>query len=284
LLIVSDGCEKRTPAETYVGFTHADAQRFADYLDAEGEFLCDYASYVIRAGGTTVLIDTGWGDRVVYQGRAHGGPLLDELAEMGVRPEDIDIVTFSHLHVDHVGWNVTEDRQGGARPTFPRARYLVPKADWDYFGGGKGREQNSPSLSDDSFRRCVRPLEDMGVLDMLSGDSAIGPALNAISTPGHTPGHTSFLVRSDGDQAFILGDVCVRVLDAEHPELRVIYDEHHELNQVTRRTVLDRVEREELLVAACHFPHPGLGHFRQVDGRRRWVPVSDLRDGNPLTP
>jgi glyoxylase-like metal-dependent hydrolase (beta-lactamase superfamily II) len=93
----------------------------------------------------------------------------------GVSPDEVDIVVFTHLHGDHVGWNLTAD----GKPTFPRARYLAPQADWDLF---RQNPQSNPQM------QVVVPLEQMGLLELVSGERTITSEVSTYPTPGHTPG------------------------------------------------------------------------------------------------
>jgi glyoxylase-like metal-dependent hydrolase (beta-lactamase superfamily II) len=113
--------------------------------------------------------------------------LMSELHSAGVRPEDIDIIFFTHLHPDHVGWNL---RGSGAGATFPSARYVINQADWDTFGTPAFQEQ----IPFKFWEETLGPLEKLGVLDLITGERALTDEIMAISTPGHTPGHMRYLI------------------------------------------------------------------------------------------
>jgi glyoxylase-like metal-dependent hydrolase (beta-lactamase superfamily II) len=174
------------------------------------------------------------------------------------------------MHIDHVGWNLDEQN----RPRFPKARYMVPKEDWDYFSAGKGLEQNPDTTADldPSFDQQVRPLANLGVMDLISGETVLSPAVTTMPTPGHTPGHTSFVISSRGERALILGDVSLTRMDARETSLRTPWDELGPVAITTRQAVLDKIERENTLMIAGHYPRPGFGYFTRVDGRLAWRP------------
>jgi glyoxylase-like metal-dependent hydrolase (beta-lactamase superfamily II) len=228
-----------------------DPTRFAGYLDAESGVALGFACYLLRDGSTTLLVDTGWGPE-------NNGRLLAELAEAGVKPGQVSHVIFTHLHGDHTGWNI--DRASG-RPLFPAARYLVPQKDWDEYGKGDTA----------SFERDVRPLEGFGCLDLFDGERTISSGLNAVPTPGHTPGHTSVAVTSAGARGFILGDVVLTPIDAEEPGLESVFDGDRQLAVATRRKTLQRLVEEDSLVAASHLPPPGLGRFVRTSAGQAWA-------------
>ena len=229
--------------------------RYRRHLDTEGRVVMNFGCFLLRDGSTTVLVDTGWGPE-------HGGRLLAELTEAGASPSDIDLVIFTHLHGDHTGWAI--DRTSG-RPLFSAARYLVPRADWDHYG-----QQDPPAAS---FTRDVMPLEEAGSVELIEGDCMISPALMAVPTPGHTPGHTSIAITSDGEFGFILGDVVISPIDVEDPDMQNGFDWHHGVARTTRVSSLDRLIASGATVGASHLPPPGLGHFVREGNERRWRPL-----------
>jgi len=227
-------------------------REFGRYLDGQGNVALNFGAFLVLDGERRILVDTGWGPE--YQGK-----LLEELAAAGIRPDEVDTVVFTHLHGDHTGWNI--DR-GSGRPLFSRARYLVPKADWEHYAA----QQPPP----DSFVRDVQPLEGAGCLELIEGERRLTDSVTTVPTPGHTPGHTSVAIVSGGERGFILGDVVLSPIDAERPELENSFDWNHELARATRLQVMDRLEAEGALVGASHLPPPGLGRFVRVEGRRLW--------------
>lgn len=224
---------------------------FADFLE-DGKVVLNFASFLLRADGRTVLVDTGNGPEAQ-------GQLLAELAAAGVGPDEVDTVLFTHLHGDHTGWNL--DRDTGA-PRFPRARYLVPRGDWEHY-----REQSPPPTS---FTRDVAPLEALGVLDLIDGEHAISQSLVTLHTPGHTPGHMTVVISSQGQHAYVLGDAFLTPIDVAEPDWVTTWDWSAGPVRETRRMLLSRIEAANALVAASHLPVPGLGHFVRSEGRRTW--------------
>ena len=225
---------------------------YGHYLDSEGRVALNFGCFILREGGRTVLVDTGWGPE-------NKGKLLTELSHAGVSAESVDAVVFTHLHGDHTGWNI--DRASG-KPIFSRARYLVPRADWDHYGA----QDPQPA----SFTRDIAPLEGIGCLDLIEGMHVISPALTAMPTPGHTPGHTSVAVSSNDEFGFILGDVVISPIDTEEPGFQNGFDWHHGVARTTRLAVLDHLIERGATVGASHLPAPGLGRFVRDGGRRKW--------------
>ena len=236
----------------------------AEHLDENGKFQINYCAAVVRSPERTVLVDTGLGPGPHERFDGIQGQLLKRLREMGISPEDISTVVFTHLHRDHIGWSVTEER-GQKKATFPRAKYLVPKEDWDYFTQPEIL-QSQPEVQDNIF-----PLEALGVLELIEGDYAVTPEITTLPTPGHTPGHLAIVVNSQGEKAMVVGDLFHSSVQVTEADWRPGPDMDKELASRTRHTVLDRLERDGCPVVAWHIPRGrGIGKVVRVEGRRLW--------------
>ena len=220
--------------------------------------------FVVRAGDRTVLVDTGVGGPGVPGASWIGtaGRLPEELAAAGVEPDEIDLVVLTHLHLDHIGWNLAWDGDR-PRPRFPRARYLVQRADWEPFAT-RGDEDDR-----EAFDRCVRPLQALGVAELLDGDRALDDRLRLLHSPGHTPGSQSLLVTSGNDAVLLWGDVANHPAQVGEPDWGPGSDIQPEVARRTRRRLLERVESEAMWLAPAHFPEP-FGTVARVEGGRRW--------------
>ena len=231
--------------------------KYRDLLGENGTVVLNFASFLVRDGAATILVDTGWGPE-------YDGQLLAELAAAGAKPGDIDTVIFTHLHGDHTGWNL--DRATGA-PLFPRARYLAPRADWEHYAA----QDPQPA----SFVRDMLPLEKAGRLELVSGERTLSPSLVTVQTPGHTPGHTSVAITSGGEHGFILGDVVISPVDAQEPDIENSFDWDSAIAASTRKQTLARLSANGALVGASHLPPPGLGRFVESNGRHAWEPLAN---------
>lgn len=250
LIALVDTIEPYPASTVYPAGGDALREKYAGYLDSEGRIALNFGCFLARDGDAVLLVDTGWGPE-------HGGHLLEELAAAGVSRESITMVLFTHLHGDHTGWSI--DRATG-RPTYPNARYLVPRLDWDHYA----------PADEASFERDVRPLDAAGRLDLIEGERRLSPGLTALATPGHTPGHTSVAIQSGNERGFILGDVVISALDAEDPSLESIFDWDKSVATATRKAILARLVAERALVGASHLPAPGLGRFVRDGAGQRW--------------
>jgi glyoxylase-like metal-dependent hydrolase (beta-lactamase superfamily II) len=258
VIALSDTVQQYGATSVYPDVNEAAWEPYRSMLTGNGELVLNFGCFVVQADGRTVLVDTGWGP--TFNGR-----LMDELSSANVSPDSIDAVIFTHLHGDHIGWNITEEG-GEPRPRFPRARYLVPEADWKHYTGQA--EQS------DLFRQQMLPLDQLGVMDLVGGDHALSPSVTTVATPGHTPGHLCIAITSGGEHGFILGDVAITPVEAHETGWKNSFDGDSEMARGTRERVLERLERDRALVGASHFPLPGLGRFtRDSGGRRVWQPL-----------
>ncbi|HEX2362928.1 MAG TPA: MBL fold metallo-hydrolase [Jiangellaceae bacterium] len=222
--------------------------------------------FLVHARSRLILVDTGVGASGTPGADWIGSPggLPQELANAGVDPDLIDVVVLTHLHLDHVGWNlVWEEDQ--PRPRFRNARYLVQRADWELFA------DQADDNDSEAFEYCVRPLETLGMLDVLDGDRVLDGELTVLHTPGHTPGSQSLLVHSGDDAVLLWGDVANHPAQIDEPAWCSVGDLQPEQAPSTRRRLLDRVVAEQMWLGPAHFPEP-FGTVASEEGGRRWLP------------
>ena len=239
--------------------------RYADTFDGNEYMRIEIGCYLVRSQGRTILIDTGYGPGPIDYLGGLRGELMDDLAAKNINPEDVDTVFFSHLHLDHVGWN-TKNEGGRWVPTFPNARYVVHQADLDHFQKAEVRAASRYPYMD----RFVDPLVELGVFDTLTSNTDITDEVKALHTPGHTPGHMSIMVSSQGQRVLIQGDVFIHPAQITEEAWSPLFDEDATVATVTRRKVLDQVEADGTPMISCHFPAPGFGRVVRDQGKRYW--------------
>ena len=237
---------------------------YPEHLTTDGQLTLSLTQWLIRSEGQTILVDTGIGNRPTVF------PLQDEpalpavLQEAGVSPDEIDVVAFTHLHFDHTGWN-TVDRDGKPVPLFPNARHVVQQTEWDYWAGGaENAASDRPTVLD--------PITDAGLWDFVEGEHALTREVVTLPTPGHTPGHVSFLLSSGSEAVILLGDAAHSPLQVGEPDWCIGADVDKVTARQSRRGIWDRAERDSTAIATNHFPFPSVGHVVTVDGKRRWEP------------
>ena len=231
--------------------------------------LAHFECYLIRSEGQTILVDTGLGGAATnphsIEAMVGGaeGRLLQELEAAGVSTADVNTVFFSHLHFDHVGWNVTHEPGAAVRATFPNARYVAHRADWEVFQRPEVMELFPPH-----WDQTLGPLQDLGVLDLLDGERPLTSEITAISTPGHTPGSMSLAIVSGGQRTYILGDVFHGPAQITETDWKFSFDMDADQGVATRTAMVERAESEDAIMAICH--HGGFGRVVRAEGRRYW--------------
>jgi len=174
------------------------------------------------------------------------------------------MVVMTHAHRDHIGWNLTTT-DGKYAPTFPNAQYYVSARDWEAC--------HDPALIQDRFPNapeCVWPLEDLGVLNLMEDGQQITSEITTLATPGHTPGHMSLMISSQGENGLVLGDVLHNTAQIENVDWVSRADIDPAQTRITRREMMDRLERDGIPVAAVHLAKPGFGKIVRENGRRFW--------------
>jgi glyoxylase-like metal-dependent hydrolase (beta-lactamase superfamily II) len=213
-------------------------------------------SFVIRRGGMTVILDTCTGDgkhRARSQFHQRTWPWLERLRAAGIEPESVDVVMCSHLHVDHVGWN-TRLENGKWVPTFPNARYLIARTEWEYW-----RDQSRQAglqRTGDYVADSVLPIFDAGQADLIDTDYGIASTLWLEPTPGHTPGHFAVHVGGGEDELILSGDLMHHPLQLRYPQWSTRFCSDPALARETRAAFLAKYAGTRTVIAPAHFPNP----------------------------
>jgi len=228
------------------------------FLDAKGRFLQSIHSFVVQAPGLTLLVDTCVGNDKDRGGRQPFHMMhtafLEDLAAAGFPPESIDVVLCTHLHVDHVGWNTRLD---GGRwvPTFPRARYLFARREWEHWSAED--DPDTARIMADS----VKPVLDAGLADLVAMNHQISGDIWLEPTPGHTPGHASVRLLSGDGAAVITGDLMHHPIQVAEPDWGSHFDSDLGEARKTRRAFCARYADTGALVLGTHFHHPTAGRI-----------------------
>jgi glyoxylase-like metal-dependent hydrolase (beta-lactamase superfamily II) len=238
-------------------------------LDPEtGMLILAFHSFVIRTPRHIILVDTCGGndknrpDRARYH--MNRWPYLDNLSASGVRPEDVDFVLCTHLHVDHVGWN-TRLLDGRWTPTFPNARYLFGRREWEFW---QAEFKDSGSIESHHYEDSILPVVEAGQAVFVENDHAIEDGLWLSPTPGHTPGQVCLHLSSGGREAVMTGDLMHHAVQCAEPDWSTCFCSDPALSRRTRRSFLDRYAETDTLVLPAHFPTPSGG--RIVRGGDAW--------------
>ena len=228
-------------------------------------------SFLLHSQGRNILVDTGKGPSVSSPGigNTFGGArecqLIGQLEAAGVSPKEIDIVFLTHLHPDHVGWNLS---QISPRPkaSFPWARYVINRADWETFK----RADIQHKFPFPYWEEALGPLEKLGVLDLIEGEQALTGEISAFPTPGHTPGHMSLAIGSEGQRGYVIGDLAIHPAQLTETEWCDSWTMEPRQAEETRRRFINRAATENATLIAGHFPPPGFGRLIRKDGQLYW--------------
>ncbi|MBW0448720.1 MBL fold metallo-hydrolase [bacterium M00.F.Ca.ET.228.01.1.1] len=225
-------------------------------------------AFLINTGIKLILIDSGAG--VLYGDCC--GKLLANLRAAGYRPEQIDEVLLTHLHKDHVGGIVAN----GA-PAFPNAIVRASRSEADYWVDPANRSKAPDFLGTffDAARASIAPYAAAGRFKPFDGDVELDAGIRALALPGHTPGHTGYLVESGGQHLLVWGDIVhVAAIQLQNPTASVEYDSDAAAAQASRRRALELAADQRYLIGAAHIAFPGLGHIRRNGATYDWVPVN----------
>jgi glyoxylase-like metal-dependent hydrolase (beta-lactamase superfamily II) len=228
------------------------------YANEEGRLKMSIHSLVVETSSRRIVVDTGLGNdkqgRNVPTWNDRKGPFLETLTAAGFAPDSIDTVLCTHLHVDHVGWN-TKLSGGKWVPTFANARYLFGKTEYEYW-----RDHREEADKVAVFNDSVRPIVDAGKADLVASDHRLTDEIALIPTPGHSPGHMSVLIASDGETGLLTGDVAHHPCQMAHLDWSSTADSDPVQSTVTRRELFSRFADTPTLVIGGHF---NAGHIRR---------------------
>ncbi|MFI9379814.1 MBL fold metallo-hydrolase [Kutzneria sp. NPDC052558] len=236
-------------------------------VDAGGRIAMSAGGLLVERDGRKLLVDAGLGpyqgDMSVGEepfGTADSGSMLDVLAEVGVAPEDIDAVAFTHLHVDHVGWAFRDGSK-----VFPNARYLVATEEW-------APHEHGIAVPGVIAEMTVAPMR--GNHELIREGEEVWPGVHAVVTPGHTPGHSSFVIDSGAGRIVAFGDAFHAPAQIAHPEWGSLPDTDTDGVLKARVRLLGELERPGTLGFGIHFGDQAFGRVaRDEAGVATWQPV-----------
>jgi glyoxylase-like metal-dependent hydrolase (beta-lactamase superfamily II) len=226
---------------------------------------------LVNTGKELILFDTGNGalpkEYEQLRGRLPQGQTVERLAELGHKPEDIDIVVTTHGHPDHIGGLVE-----GGKPVFPNARYVFGAAEYDFWKRGENVSE-ARKFNRELFVTICTPLAERATF-IKPGDT-VASGITAVDAAGHSPGLMAFHIESDGKRFMVTADTATHfVMAVQKPEWFFQMDDDKDKAVATRKRILDMLATDKLFVASFHMPFPGIGWIDRSQGGYRWVPVS----------
>lgn len=261
--VVSDGIlPLGKPEENFTGLTKEEMgqQLRENFLSVENAVL-EQNALVINTGSRLVLFDTGLGSLNVFGPTT--GKLLTNLKQAGIDPGDIDVVIMTHGHIDHLGGNVADN----GSINFPNAQFYITQADHDFWTD-YGKVPNEFKVFADTANKNLKPVRDR--LQFVKDGQEVIPGIHAIHAPGHTVGHTMYMIDSGGKQLCFTGDLTHHpVLLLQKPLTEFKYDTDPKQSAQTRVKNLAMFAEKRIPILAYHFAWPGIGHVvKQGDGFR----------------
>lgn len=245
---------------------------YPTFTDEVGKTRMSIHALILESQGKKIIVDTCIGNDKDRGGRRPFHMLrtefLEDLRAAGVDPEAVDVVICTHLHVDHVGWN-TRLADGRWVPTFPRARYLFARREWEHWAAEN--EDGTKRILADS----VAPVLEAGLAELVEMDHRVADDIWLEPTPGHTPGHVSVRLHGGDADAVITGDLMHHPVQVAEPGWQSAFDTDPAQARETRRAFCARYADRPVTVLGTHFHHPTAG--RIVSHRDAWRFSVDAR-------
>lgn len=224
--------------------------------------------FLIRTGGKLVLVDAGSGGLL----GASFGQLTRSLQNAGVQPEQIDAILITHLHPDHVGGLMRDGKM-----VFPNATVYIVKEESDFWLTPEALK-NAPAAYKPFFeyaQNSALPYVKAGKVKTFSPGDVLFPGITALGSAGHTAGHTSYMIESNGDKLLILGDLIhAQAVQFTDPAIAISYDSDPKVAVSTRRRIFDDAVKGKYLVAGSHLSFPGVGHIKANGKGYLWIPAN----------
>jgi glyoxylase-like metal-dependent hydrolase (beta-lactamase superfamily II) len=234
---------------------------FPRFVTEEGHLMTSVHALLVAAPGFQLVVDTCIGNdkpRRLLGKRALSTGFLQALADAGCPREEVQAVLCTHLHVDHVGWNTFREGERWV-PTFPNARYLFGREEYAHWQR-EAADELAEVMAD-----SVQPIVDAGLVELVEMDQRLSPEIRLLPTPGHTPGHVSVLIESQGERALITGDVLHHPCQFGRPGWSTSFDSDRAAAQTMREQLFETWSdpAEPLLIIGTHFATPSAGRLHR---------------------
>lgn len=264
--VVSDGpLPLGDPSGTFTGVPKEEVKKMlADNFLSPDNVVLEQNSPIVNTGDKLILFDTGMGSSKMFGSTT--GRQQKSMAEAGIKPEDIDAVVCSHAHIDHIGGIVDANN----KPLFPNAQIYISQTDFDFWTD-EGKLGNPEKDFVVHARKNLMPVRDR-IVFFKDGQEFL-PGVQAIAAPGHTVGHTIFMVSSAGKSFAFLGDLSHHsVLLLERPRMEFSYDTDPRQAAESRVKLLTMLAANKTPVMSYHFAWPGYGHVAKAGDGFHYYP------------
>lgn len=235
----------------------------------DGKVTIPFSPMVVSSGGKTILIDTGNGLGAFAASKGAVGQARSNMEAAGIDPKQVDIVLISHFHGDHIGGLKNAD----GSVAFPNAEIKVPAIE-NAFWGDDANQGKANGFNKGQFAGVKKMMEGLKVSPFEAGKE-VAPGITSVATPGHTPGHTSFVVASGAKRILVQSDVTnIPSFFLRNPDWQVTFDNDGPLAVQTRHKIYDMAAAEKLTVVGYHFPYPCVGYVEKAGNGYQLVPVA----------
>jgi glyoxylase-like metal-dependent hydrolase (beta-lactamase superfamily II) len=264
---VPDGAVQLPPRGWLPGTTDEVWAAHPEYLDGSGNLVASIGGLLVENGDRALLIDAGFGpqslppDPATPRGAIHGGALLDNLAELGRGPQQIEAVAFTHLHPDHLGW-AWHPAPGGDQPAFVHTSYLVAEPEWAQ--RDRPEEQGLTKEIITVLAPRVRTVTD---------GQEIFPGVRVRITAGHTPGHAEYVLTAGGQRLIAFGDALHSPIQVGHPEWSAAVDHDPVRSAAHRHRLIADLEEPDTIGFGIHFADVVFGQVRRDGTGPAWRPL-----------
>jgi glyoxylase-like metal-dependent hydrolase (beta-lactamase superfamily II) len=231
---------------------------YPHFVNDDGAMVLSIHALLVDAPGMKLVVDTCIGNdkpRALIRKQPLQTKFLEHIAEAGYPREKVDAVVCTHLHVDHVGWNTMKDGDRWV-PTFPNARYLFGKTEFEHW-----IDQNEGETGE-IMADSVRPVVEAGLVQQVEMDHRVSPEVRLVPTPGHTPGHVSVMIESRGESAVTTGDMIHHPCQFGRPNWLSAFDADQKAANERRHTMFRQWADKPILVIGTHFGAPTAGHVK----------------------
>jgi glyoxylase-like metal-dependent hydrolase (beta-lactamase superfamily II) len=231
-----------------------------------------FTPIVVNTGSKLVVIDTGFGSAAAAQPGSTSGHFLANPAAAGISADAVDTVIISHYHQDHVDGLLGSD----GKPAFPNAEVIVPAVEHKFWMDDGEMSRAAPGRMQGLFKNNRRIFNGdiQKRLSQYEWGKEVLPGITTVATPGHTPGHTSYIIASGSSKVYVQSDVTNNpALFVRNPGWHAFFDQDGKEAEETRRKVYDMLVAEKMLVQGFHYPFPSLGHVEREGGGYRIMPI-----------
>jgi glyoxylase-like metal-dependent hydrolase (beta-lactamase superfamily II) len=275
ITVVNDGVTVLPRPDNYVANASKEevSKAFADNYMPADKATQSYSPIVVNTGSKLIVIDTGLGPATYESSKGKLGQFQTNLAAADIDRNNVDTVIISHFHGDHINGLLMADNKSA----YPNAEIMVPSVEWNFWmdDGEMSKGMGNPVL-EGNFKNARRVFDALGrKVTQYDAGKEIAPGITSVASPGHTPGHTSYIVVSGSEKLLVQVDITAGAafLFVKNPEWQLLFEVDKPLAVQTRRKLYDMAIVENMPIQAFHAGFPGLVRVEKDGNGYRWVPT-----------